>query len=170
VASRVAFILLLNVVLLWVGSLMEVYSAIMVVVPLLVPLAAAFDIAPVHLGILFLANLELGYLTPPVGLNLFLSAFRFKEPLVAVYRHALPFLAVLLFGVLFISYVPAITLWGVGESGAVEEDFNREVQAPDPAPGEGTAPAAPLVPGLDMDAVMKELQEPEPTEPPTGTR
>ena len=78
----------------------------MVVVPLIIPLGEAYGIHPVHLGIIFLANLEVGYLTPPVGINLFLSSFRFNEPLVKVYRHVIPFLIVMFITVLLITYIP----------------------------------------------------------------
>ena len=90
---------------------MDIFSAIVVVVPLIVPLGLAFGIDPVHMGIIFVANLELGYLTPPVGLNLFLAAYRFERPLLQVWRAALPMLAILGIGVLLITYVPGMTLW-----------------------------------------------------------
>ena len=109
VHSRWAFLLLLNVFLLVVGMLMDIYSAIVIVVPLIVPLGRVFNVAPVHLGIVFLANLELGYLTPPVGVNLFLSSLRFNKPMPVVIRSIIPMLIVLLIGVLLITYVPAIT-------------------------------------------------------------
>ena len=105
------FLLLLNLFLLIVGCLMDIYSAIVVVVPLIVPLGQAFGIDPVHLGIIFLANLELGYLTPPVGMNLFIASYRFGKPMSEVSRSVLPMLAVLFIGVLFITYVPVLTLW-----------------------------------------------------------
>jgi C4-dicarboxylate transporter DctM subunit len=107
--SRWVFLLLLNLVLLVVGCLMDIFSAIVVVVPLIVPIGEAFGIDPVHLGIVFLANLELGYLTPPVGMNLFLASYRFGKPLPVVYRAAAPMLVVLLVGVLLITYLPALT-------------------------------------------------------------
>jgi tripartite ATP-independent transporter DctM subunit len=107
--SRWLFLLLLNGFLLIVGCLMDIFSAIVVVAPLIVPMGEAFGIDPVHLGIIFLANLELGYLTPPVGMNLFLSSYRFGRPLPEVYRAAVPMLLVLLAGVLLITYVPAMT-------------------------------------------------------------
>jgi tripartite ATP-independent transporter DctM subunit len=107
--SPLLFLLCLNVLLLLVGCVMDIFSAIVVVVPLLVPLGAAFGIHPVHLGIIFVANLELGYLTPPVGLNLFLASYRFDRPLLAVYRAAVPMLAILGVGVLLITYVPPLT-------------------------------------------------------------
>jgi TRAP-type C4-dicarboxylate transport system permease large subunit len=88
---------------------MDVFSAIAVVVPLIAPLGLAFGVDPVHLGIIFIANLELGYLTPPVGLNLFLSSYRFGRPLLEVTRASLPMLIILTFGVLVITYVPWLT-------------------------------------------------------------
>ncbi len=89
---------------------MDVFSAIVVVVPLIVPLGAAFGIDPIHLGIIFVANLELGYLTPPVGLNLFLAAYRFEKPLLEIWRAALPMLVILGLGVLLITYWPALSV------------------------------------------------------------
>jgi C4-dicarboxylate transporter, DctM subunit len=107
--SPFLFLLLLNVFLLVVGCLMEIYPAIVVEVPLLVPLGAAFGIDPVRLGIIFLANMELGYLTPPVGLNLLMSSYRFKKPVPEVLRSVLPVVLVLALGVLLITYIPALT-------------------------------------------------------------
>jgi C4-dicarboxylate transporter DctM subunit len=104
--SPLVFLLALNGLLLIVGCLMDIYSAIIVVVPLIVPIAAAFNIHPVHLGIIFLANLELGYLTPPVGMNLFLSSYRFGIPMPVVVRSIMPILFVLLAVVLLITYAP----------------------------------------------------------------
>lgn len=108
--SRWVFLLGLNAALFVVGCLMDIYSALAVVVPLILPMAAVFGIDPVHLGIIFLANLQLGYLTPPVGMNLFLAAFRFDKPLAEVVRHALPFLLILLVVVLLVTYVPWLTV------------------------------------------------------------
>lgn len=109
VESPLVFLLMLNVFLLLVGCLMDIFSATVVVVPLIVPLGAAFGIDPIHLGIIFIANLELGYLTPPVGLNLFLASYRFERPLLTVYRAAVPMLIILGLGVLLITYVPFLT-------------------------------------------------------------
>jgi C4-dicarboxylate transporter, DctM subunit len=109
--SRFVFLLLLNIFLLVVGCLVEIYPAIIIEVPLLAPLGAAFGIAPVHLGIIFLANMELGYLTPPVGLNLLMSSYRFKKPVPEVLRSVLPVVAVMALGVLLITYIPALTTW-----------------------------------------------------------
>jgi tripartite ATP-independent transporter DctM subunit len=110
IQSRWGFLLALNGLLLIVGCLMDIFSATVVVVPLIVPLAVAYGIDPVHLGIIFIANLELGYLTPPVGLNLFLASYRFERPLVEVFRAALPMLIILAIGVLLITYVPWMTV------------------------------------------------------------
>jgi len=110
ISSKIVFLLALNGALLIVGALMDIFSAIIVVVPLIVPMGLAFGVDPVHLGIIFLVNLELGYLTPPVGMNLFLSSYRFNSPLPRVYRSVIPYLIILAVGVLVITYVPSITL------------------------------------------------------------
>ena len=110
IQSPLTFLLCLNLLLLLVGCLMDIFSAIVVVVPLIAPLGVAYGIDPVHLGIIFIANLELGYLTPPVGLNLFLAAYRFDRPLLQIWRAAVPFLIILAIGVLLITYVPGLTL------------------------------------------------------------
>ncbi len=109
VHSPFLFLLLLNLFLLVVGCLMEIYPAIVVEVPLLVPLGAAYGIDPIRLGIIFLANMELGYLTPPVGLNLLMSSYRFRKPVPEVLRAVLPVIVVLSIGVLLITYIPALT-------------------------------------------------------------
>lgn len=108
--SKAVFLLGLNVFLLLVGTVMDIFSAIVVVVPLLIPLAQVFDINLVHLGVIFIANLELGYLHPPLGLNLLLASYRFKKPVLEVTWATLPMLAVLALGVLLITYVPWLTL------------------------------------------------------------
>jgi tripartite ATP-independent transporter DctM subunit len=109
IQSKYVFLILLNLVLLLTGCLMDIFSAILIVAPLIIPLGNAYGVHPVHLGIIFLANLELGYLTPPVGINLFLASYRFNEPLLKIYRNILPFLLVLLVAVLLITYVPWLT-------------------------------------------------------------
>ena len=107
--SPYVFLIVLNVFLLIVGCLMDVYSAIIVVVPLLTPIGSVFGIDPVHLGVIFLANLELGFLTPPVGMNLFLASYRFNKPMSEVTRSILPMLAVRLVCVLLITYIPFLS-------------------------------------------------------------
>lgn len=108
--SKWIFLIILNLVLLLIGALMDIYTAIVVVVPLIVPLGVAYGIDPIQLGIIFLANLELGYLTPPVGMNLFFSSLRFKKPLLGVWKTVTPFLLVFAIWVLLITYVPLITV------------------------------------------------------------
>jgi tripartite ATP-independent transporter DctM subunit len=109
VHSKYLFLLLLNGALLVVGALMDIFAAILVVVPLIKPLAAVYGIDPVQMGVIFIANLELGYLHPPVGINLFLSAYRFKKPMGTIIWATLPFLLVLMGSVLLITYVPWLT-------------------------------------------------------------
>ncbi len=113
IESPLLFLLALNILLIIAGALMDIYSAILVIVPLITPMAAVYGIDPVHLGIVFLANMELGYLMPPMGENLFLSAYRFDQPLTRIYRSTLPYVVILLIVVLLITYIPALTLWPV---------------------------------------------------------
>ena len=110
IASKYAFLLMLNIFLLIVGCLMDIFSAIIVIVPLIAPLGTYFGIDPVHLAIIFIANLELGFLTPPVGMNLFLAAYRFDEDMPKIYRATLPFFLVRLLAVGLITYIPVLTL------------------------------------------------------------
>lgn len=111
ISSKYTFLLLLNIFLLAVGCLMDIFSALIVVVPLIVPVALGFGVHPVHLGIIFLTNLEIGYLTPPVGLNLFISSYRFNLPVVTLYLASLPYLFLLLLGLIVITYWPALSLF-----------------------------------------------------------
>jgi tripartite ATP-independent transporter DctM subunit len=108
--SPLVFLLALNVLLVVVGCLVDIFSAIVAIAPLLAPLGAAFGVDPVHQGVIFLANLELGFLTPPVGLNLYLASSRFEKPLPEVTRHALPFLLLMTLAVLLITYVPGLSV------------------------------------------------------------
>ncbi len=109
--SPVMFLVALNIFLLGVGMLMDIFSAIVVVVPLIVPIAAKFGIDPYHLGIVFLLNLEIGYMTPPVGLNLFMSSFRFDKPVTQLYRAVLPFIGLLGICLVIVTYIPALSTW-----------------------------------------------------------
>ncbi len=111
VETKIGFLLILNLFLLLVGCMMDIFSAILVVVPLIVPLASQFRIDPVHLGVIFLANLGIGYNTPPVGLNLFIASSRFDRPIIQLYKATLPFLLLLLLTLLFITYWPALSLF-----------------------------------------------------------
>ena len=110
VSSKIWFLVMLNIFLLVVGCMIDIFSAIIVVVPLIVPVAISFGIDPVHLGIIFLANMGIGYSTPPVGINLFIASFRFEKPIVKLYVAAIPFIIILLACLLLITYVPALSL------------------------------------------------------------
>ena len=114
ISSKYIFLILLNVFLLIVGCMMDIFSSTIIVVPLIKPIAAYFGIDPIHLAIIFIANLELGYLTPPVGMNLFLSAYRFDESMKSVYTSTMPFYFVMLFCVILITYFPILSTWLVG--------------------------------------------------------
>ncbi len=109
--DQLTFLIVLNVLLLIVGCMMDIFSAIIVVVPLIIPIAQSFDVNMVHLGIIFLTNLEIGYSTPPVGINLFIASSRFSEPVLRLYRATLPFLGLRLTGLLMITYFPALSLF-----------------------------------------------------------
>lgn len=111
VTSQLQFLLLLNIFLLAVGCVMDIFSATIVIVPLILPIALRFGVDPVHLGIIFLANLEIGYLTPPVGINLFLASQRFKEPMLSLFRASFPFLMIMLVWLAIITYIPALSLY-----------------------------------------------------------
>jgi len=111
ISSKFVFLLMLNIFLLAVGCLMDIFSAIIIVVPLITPLGAYFGIDPIHLAIIFIANLELGFLTPPVGMNLFLSSYRFEEPMSNIYKSTLPFFVVMLLSVIAITYIPILSTW-----------------------------------------------------------
>jgi len=111
ITSKIAFLLVLNLFLLVVGALMDIFSAILVVVPLIIPIAINFGVDPVHLGIIFLANLGIGYSTPPVGMNLFIASFRFEKPILKLYVATIPFLIILLIALGLITYIPELSLW-----------------------------------------------------------
>jgi C4-dicarboxylate transporter DctM subunit len=111
--NKFTFLLVLNVFLLVVGAMLDMFSALVLVVPLILPIAAGYEINPIHLGIIFLTNLQIGYCTPPVGLNLFLASYRFKKPIITLYRATLPFLGLLLAALLVITYVPWLSLFMV---------------------------------------------------------
>ncbi len=115
VSSPLTFLLLLNVFLLLLGAILDIFSALVLVVPLILPVAMGYGIHPVHLGIIFLANMQLGYLTPPVGLNLFISSYRFGRPIMQVYKATFPFLLILLASVIVITYWPALSLLLLGD-------------------------------------------------------
>jgi tripartite ATP-independent transporter DctM subunit len=111
ITSPLEFLLLLNLFLLVVGAMMDIFSAIIVVVPLILPLATRYGVDPIHLGIIFLANLEIGYSTPPVGINLFIASQRFGKPIVTLFKATLPFLLLMLIWLMMVTYVPELSLW-----------------------------------------------------------
>ena len=149
ITSKWVFLLALNVVLLVVGCMMEMFSAIVIVVPLIVPLAIKFGVNPYHLAIIFLVNLEVGFTTPPVGMNLFISSFRFRQPIVRLYRAALPFLVLALLALITITYVEPLSTFTLPdqEEGATIED----------TPGK----AEPKKGGDDVDDLLKEVDAEE---------
>ena len=111
ISSKYSFLLALNVFLLIVGSMLDIFSALVLVVPLIVPIAKGYGVDLIHLGIIFLTNLQIGYCTPPVGLNLFLASYRFERPVAELYRATLPFLALLLVTLVIITYFPELSLF-----------------------------------------------------------
>jgi tripartite ATP-independent transporter DctM subunit len=110
VQSKFLFLIILNVFLLLVGCLLDIYSALVIVAPLVVPIAQGYDINLLHLGIIFLTNLQIGYSTPPIGMNLFIASLRFDKPIIRLGLASLPFLGILLLALLIITYVPALSL------------------------------------------------------------
>jgi TRAP-type C4-dicarboxylate transport system permease large subunit len=114
VTSQFSFLLLLLLFLLVLGAILDIFSAIVLVVPLILPIAAQYGVNEFHLGIIFLAAMQLGYLTPPVGLNLFIASYRFDRPIMKVYSATFPFLMILLLSVLVITYWPTLSLMLLG--------------------------------------------------------
>ena len=108
ITSKYTFLALLNVILLVLGAFLDIFSALVIMVPLILPVAVGYGIHPIHLGIIFLANMQLGYLTPPVGINLFIASYRFNRPIDEIYHASMPFLLVLLVAVLIITYAPLL--------------------------------------------------------------
>ncbi len=110
IKSTIGFLLLLNIMLLVLGAMLDIFSALVIMVPLLLPVAVGYGIHPVHLGIIFLANMQIGYFTPPIGMNLFIASYRFKKPLMELYAACWPFMVVLLIALLLITYIPWFSL------------------------------------------------------------
>ena len=111
ISNKYMFLILLNILLLAMGAILDIFSAIVIMVPLLLPVAVGYNIHPLHFGIIFLANLEIGYFTPPVGINLFISSYRFNKPMIEIYAACLPFMAVMLLALLLITYFPWFSTW-----------------------------------------------------------
>ena len=110
ISTQLTFLIALNLFLLVLGTLLDIFAALVIMIPLLLPIAVGYDVDPVHLGIIFLANMQIGYFTPPVGMNLFIASYRFQRPLLQLYRATLPFFFILLLAVLIITYWPSLTL------------------------------------------------------------
>ena len=110
VSSKLGFLILLNLFLLALGMMLDIFSALVIVVPLILPIAAGYGIDPIHLGMIFLANMQIGYCTPPVGMNLFIASYRFDRPIMLLYRATIPFLIILFASVLVITYWPWLSL------------------------------------------------------------
>jgi C4-dicarboxylate transporter, DctM subunit len=110
VSEKITFLILLNILLLMLGAILDIFSALVIMVPLILPVAVSYDINPVHLGIIFLANMQIGYFTPPVGMNLFIASYRFKKSIVSLYRSTIPFMILLLIAVLIITYWPGLSM------------------------------------------------------------
>jgi C4-dicarboxylate transporter, DctM subunit len=108
--SPLTFLILLNIFLLVLGMMLDIFSALVIMVPLLLPIAIGYGVHPVHLGIVFLANMQIGYFTPPVGMNLFIASYRFNRPILELYRATIPFMLILLVAVLIITYWPQLSL------------------------------------------------------------
>ncbi len=113
--EKLTFLILLNLFLLVLGMMLDIFSAIVIIVPIILPIAVGFGVHPVHLGIIFLANMQLGYFTPPVGMNLFIASYRFKKPVMTLYRATIPFFFVLLVAVIIITYWPGLSLVLLGD-------------------------------------------------------
>jgi len=110
VSDKLTFLILLNLFLLLLGTMLDIFSALVLIIPLLLPVALGYGIDPVHLGIIFLANMQIGYFTPPVGMNLFIASYRFGKPVLQLYRATLPWFFILFTAVLIITYWPALSL------------------------------------------------------------
>jgi tripartite ATP-independent transporter DctM subunit len=110
IANKIVFLILLNVLLLLLGAILDIFSALVIMVPLILPVAISYGIDPIHLGIIFLANMQIGYFTPPVGMNLFIASYRFEKPVAEIYKATIPFMIVLLLAVILITYWPALSM------------------------------------------------------------
>jgi len=114
ISNKYMFLVMINILLLIVGMILDIFAALVIMAPLIIPIALAFGVDPVHLGIIFLANLQIGYCTPPVGINLFLASHRFNKDILVIYRSTLPFLGWLLVALLIITWWPGLSLWLAG--------------------------------------------------------
>lgn len=168
ISSKIMFLLVLNVFLIGVGMLMDIFSAIVVVVPLIVPIANYFGIDPYHLGIVFLLNLEIGYMTPPVGLNLFISSFRFQKPVTLLYRAVLPFIGLLVVALLLTTYVEPLSTWMTGfiDAEGIMQPMDDTGMPDAMGPSDDLDMGAPMeddADGLTLDELMADDEDGEAT-------
>jgi tripartite ATP-independent transporter DctM subunit len=111
ISGKLTFLIVLNIVLLILGAILDIFSALVIMIPLIVPMALGYGIDPIHLGIIFLANMQIGYFTPPIGMNLFIASYRFDRSITELYRATIPFMMVLLLALVIITYVPEVSLF-----------------------------------------------------------
>jgi C4-dicarboxylate transporter, DctM subunit len=157
IGSKFVFLIVLNVFLIIVGMLMEIFTAIVVAVPLVVPLAQAYGLDPYHFAIIFLLNLEIAYLAPPLGINLFIASLRFGRPVTYLYRSVLVFIAVLFATLMLICYVPAIVTWLPEQLNVGDDEFDLSDIEP---------PADDIIDLDDDDQPEPALEAPPDEEPP----
>jgi C4-dicarboxylate transporter DctM subunit len=137
ITSKIAFIIGVNILLLIVGCFMDIMSAILVLAPLLAPMAQSYGINPIHFGIIMIVNLEIGYITPPVGINLFVASGIFKEALGDVIKSVVPLIGIFLIGLMLISFIPEISMFPISEEAPIETPAAPEPINEEPAPEEG---------------------------------
>lgn len=137
ITSKIAFIIGVNILLLIVGCFMDIMSAILVLAPLLAPMAQSYGINPIHFGIIMIVNLEIGYITPPVGINLFVASGIFKEALGDVIKSVVPIIGIFLVGLMLISFIPEISMFPISEEAPIETPVAPEPIDDEPAPEEG---------------------------------
>jgi tripartite ATP-independent transporter DctM subunit len=114
IESQFTFLIILNLFLLAVGCVLDIFSALIIVVPLILPIAQSYGVDPIHLGIIFLTNLQIGYMTPPIGMNLFIASLRFEKPIISLYYASIPFLVLLLLTLVVITFYPPLSLFLAG--------------------------------------------------------
>lgn len=159
IESKWAFLLALNLFLLVIGCMMDIFSAIVIVVPLISPLAQEYGIHPIHLAIIFLVNLEVGYSTPPVGMNLFIASFRFRQPIIRLYRSALPFVLLAILALVVVTYIEPISTFTVSkEDATIKGGMGDSGEPTEPEPGPETK--KPLM-GKDGKPLMDGVCDPK---------
>jgi TRAP-type C4-dicarboxylate transport system permease large subunit len=162
IGSKFVFLVVLNVFLIIVGMLMEIFTAIVVAVPLVVPLAQAYGLDPYHFAIIFLLNLEIAYLAPPLGINLFIASLRFGRPVTYLYRSVLVFIGVLFATLMLICYVPAIVTWLPDQLNVGNDELNLSDIEP---PADDVINLDDDEPPAEGDAEPHDADEPAPKDP-----